>query len=232
MDAVAAIRERARHPVKTEKADDLHPGFLLRLLDEIDYGLVLVDERGRIQHANHLARHELARGRLLDGAIGEPISGATAALGQLLMAAVHGALRGRRRLLYLTHGEHTLPVAVIPLAHAVEESCGSVLLVMARQRVGDNLALQMFAREHGLTPTEESVLRALCDGREVDEIAVQHGVAQSTVRTQVRSLRDKTGANGIRQLVQRVLALPPVVPALRGGGCTARRSAAGSFQFV
>ena len=103
---------------------------------------------------------------------------------------------------------------------------------MARQRVGDNLALQMFAREHSLTPTEESVLRALCDGRDVDEIAVQHGVAESTVRTQVRSLRDKTGANGIRQLVQRVLALPPVVPALRSEGCAPRRSAAAGFQFV
>ncbi len=232
MDAVAAIRERARHPVKTEKADDLHPSFLLRLLDEIDYGLVLVDADGQVLHANHLARHELACGRLLGGAIGEPISGATSALGQQLMAAVRGALCGRRRLLYLTHGEHTLPVAVIPLTHALEDARGSVLLVMARQRVGDNLALQMYASEHGLTPTEESVLRALCDGREVDEIAVQHGVAESTVRTQVRSLRDKTGANGIRQLVQRVLALPPVVPALRGDGCAPRQPASAGFQFV
>ena len=104
MEAVADIRERTRHPVKTEKADDLPPGFLLRLLDEIDYGLVLVDEQGKIQHANHLARHELARGRLLDGAIGETITGRTAALGQQLMAAVRGALQGRRRLLLATVG--------------------------------------------------------------------------------------------------------------------------------
>ncbi|MCB2070122.1 MAG: helix-turn-helix transcriptional regulator, partial [Ottowia sp.] len=86
-----------------------------------------------------------------------------------------------------------------------------------RQRVGQSLALPMFARVHGLTPTEESVLRGLCEGMEVDEIAAEHGVAESTVRTQVRSLRDKTGAGGIRQLVQRVMALPPVVPALRTG---------------
>lgn len=232
MDAVTTRRERTRQPAKTEKADGLQPGFLLRLLDEIDYGLVLVDEHGKIKHANHLARHELACGRLLNGAIDETITGATAMLGQQLMSAVHGALQGRRRLLYLTHREHTLPVAVIPLSHAVEEPCGSVLLVMARQHASDNLVLQMFAREHGLTPTEESVLRGLCEGREVDEIAVQHGVAESTVRTQVRSLRDKTGANGIRQLVQRVLALPPVVPALRADGCAPRRSASTGFQFV
>lgn len=234
MQTAAAMRERTRPPVKTEDADDLQPGFLLRLLDEIDYGLVLVDGEGRVQHANHLARHELACARLLTGGIGESLGGCTAALSQQIMLAVQGATQGRRRLLYLSHGEHTLPVAVIPLSHALEEPCGSVLLVMARQRVGDNLALQMFAREHGLTPTEESVLRALCDGRDVDEIAVQHGVAESTVRTQVRSLRDKTGANGIRQLVQRVLALPPVVPALRGEGMAAprRRGATAALQFV
>ena len=224
MSAVITIREEGPRPVQTEEADDLQPGLLLRLLDEIDYGLVLVSAQGRVQHANHLARHELASGRLLEGGIGEALGACNAAMGQQLMAAIQGALQGRRRLLYLTHGEHVLPLAVIPLGHALEGPSRSVLLVMARQRVGDNLALQMFAREHSLTPTEESVLRALCDGRDVDEIAVQHGVAESTVRTQVRSLRDKTGANGIRQLVQRVLALPPVVPALRGCSAAVRRT--------
>ena len=233
MEAVAMVRERAHPPVKTEKADDLQPGFVLRLLDEIDYGLVLVDAQGRIQHANHLARHELATGRLLFTGQNGAVMGCNALLGDQLMEAIRGAAKGRRRLLYLTHGEHCLPVAVIPLVNELEGPQASVMLVMARQRVGDNLALQMFAREHCLTPTEESVLRALCDGREVDEIAVQHGVAESTVRTQVRSLRSKTGAHGIRQLVQSVLALPPVVPALRGGDDRgARYGAAAALRFV
>ena len=234
MQAVATVRERERNqaPVETAKADDLHPSFLLRLLDEIDYGLVLVNAQGRVQHANHLARYELATGRLLHSGPDGQIGTAAAPQTEQLVAAIHGAVQGRRRLLYLTHGEHNMPLAVIPLVHALEGPASSVLLVMARQRAGDNLALQMFAREHSLTPTEESVLRALCDGRDVDEIAIQHGVAESTVRTQVRSLRDKTGANGIRHLVQRVLALPPVVPALRGNGSPQRASALSGFQFV
>lgn len=232
MEAVAMIRNLATPPDMTDEADDLHPSFVLRLLDEIDYGLVLVNAHGRIQHANHLARHELATGRLLFQGADAVVSGCTAGLTDQLMAAIQGAVLGRRRLLYLTHGEHSMPVAVIPLSHALEGPSTTVMLVMARQRVGDNLALQMFAREHCLTPTEESVLRALCDGRDVDEIAAQHGVAESTVRTQVRSLRDKTGANGIRQLVQRVLALPPVVPALRAEGGVARRPLEQGLHFV
>ncbi|MCA0324545.1 MAG: LuxR C-terminal-related transcriptional regulator [Proteobacteria bacterium] len=212
--------------------DELQPSLALRLLDEIDYGLVLVSSRGRVLHANHLARHELAMGRLVftgdEGTIACPDTEQT----EQLLAAIEGAVHGRRRLLYLTHEEHRLPVAAIPLNHALASPTSSVLLAMARQRVGDNLTLQMFALEHNLTPTEESVLRALCDGDEVDEIAARHGVAESTVRTQVRALRDKTGARGIRQLVQRVLSLPPVVPALRAGGFVGPRPSSSTYHFV
>lgn len=218
-----------RHQAPHAAAAALEAGFLLRLLDEIDYGLVLVGPDGRVQHANHLARHELARARLISTYDGH-ITGSSAALTEQLRGAIQGASQGRRKLVYLSHGEHTMPVAVIPLVHALEDGPASVLVVLARQRVGDNLALHLFAREHNLTPAEETVLRALCDGAEVDEIAAQNGVAESTVRTQVRSLRDKTGAHGIRQLVQRVLALPPVVPALRAEGCVSRGHQ--SFQFV
>jgi DNA-binding CsgD family transcriptional regulator len=232
MEAVMTVRETRRAPPADAARGELQTGFLLRLLDEIDYGLVLVNAAGRVQHANHLARHELACGHLLSGAVGETLVACNAALGQQLLSAIQGAAQGRRRLLHLSHGEHRLPVAVIPLAHALEAPCASVLLVMARQRAGENLTLQMFAREHGLTPTEESVLRALCDGREVDEIAQQHGVAESTVRTQVRSLRDKTGSHGIRQLVQRVMSLPPVVPALRGEACFPRRAPSSPLHLV
>jgi DNA-binding CsgD family transcriptional regulator len=216
MEAIHTLKVAATRPVCSfERMDELPSDFLLRLLDEIDYGLVVVSATGKVQHANHLARHELARGTLLTVEADRSVVGSCAEITEQLTIAIQGGLRGKRRLLYLSHGDDTLPVAVIPLSPAFDHLATSVLLVMARQHLGDNLALQMFAREHGLTPTEESVLRALCDGREVDEIAHEHGVAESTVRTQVRSLRDKTGTNGIRQLVQRVLGLPPVVPALR-----------------
>jgi DNA-binding CsgD family transcriptional regulator len=232
MQTAELTTDKARPSPEHAAIGGLQSALVLRLLDEIDYGLVLVNAQGRMQHANHLARHELATGRLLFAAQGGLIAGSTAALTEQLMAAIHGAAQGRRRLLYLTQGEHCMPVAVIPLAPALETNAASVMLAMARQRVGDNLALQMFAREHCLTPTEESVLRALCDGREVDEIAVQHGVAESTVRTQVRSLRDKTGAHGIRQLVQRVLTLPPLVPALRARAGVPTGGSARSMGFV
>jgi hypothetical protein len=43
-------------------------------------------------------------------------------------------------------------------------------------------------------------------------------VALSTVRTQIGSIRTKTGAGSIRDLVRQVALLPPLVGALRGPG--------------
>ena len=227
MKAATHLGQNNPPTVRVEKVD-----VLLQVLDEVDYGLVLLDSQGQMQYANHLARHELASGRLLCLAACGIVSGSSAELTDLVMDAVLGAVQGRRRLIYLSRGEHHLPVSVIPLAPGLDAPADSVLLQMARQRVGDNLALQMFARDHSLTPTEEAVLRALCNGHAVEEIAARHRVAESTVRTQVRALRDKTGANGIRQLVQCVLSLPPMVPALRINATPSRHKNSGAWRFV
>ena len=192
------------------------PEFAWRVLEEIDYGLILVDPEGRFQHANHLARHELARARFLR--IERATVTSTSQLqSDEVMRGIRSAARGRRQMLNLRHGTERLSVACVPLFQPYEGESASVLLMLARRTGTQNLAVSFFAREHRLSPTEEAVLRSLCDGLDVQDIATAHGVCESTVRTQVRSLRDKTESSSIRQLVQRVAALPPVVPCgLRG----------------
>jgi DNA-binding CsgD family transcriptional regulator len=72
-----------------------------------------------------------------------------------------------------------------------------------------------FARSRGLTPAESEVLKLLCLGHEPAAIAARQQVAISTIRTQIGSIRAKTGVASIRELVQRVAVLPPVLGALR-----------------
>src|SRR6202012_2375644 len=45
--------------------DPLQAGMLMRVLDEIDHGLLLLDLTGRILHANYPARRELSTARVL-----------------------------------------------------------------------------------------------------------------------------------------------------------------------
>jgi len=187
------------------------PDFAWRVLEEIDYGLILLRPDGTLQHANHLARHELSRGRFLRIAA-DRVVGQTLAQTDEVLRAVTSAAQGRRQMLMLRSDDETLPVACVPLGRTYEAGAGSVLLMLARQPGIQNLNVTFFSRTHGLTPTEEAVLRALCEGLEVQDIAEAHGVSVCTVRTQVRSLRLKTGIGSMRLLVQRVASLPPMVP--------------------
>jgi DNA-binding CsgD family transcriptional regulator len=98
-----------------------------------------------------------------------------------------------------------------------------VLLVLGKRRVCAQLSVQAFARSLNLTPAETRVLELLCAGVRPTLIAQTQGVAVSTVRTQIGSIRAKTGAASISALVRQVAVLPPLVGALRGGLLPAAR---------
>ena len=91
----------------------------------------------------------------------------------------------------------------------------AVLLVLGKRQVCGQLAVQWFARVHGLTPAETRVLESLCNGLEPREVAQLNHVGLATVRTQIGSIRAKTGADSIRSLVGQVAKLPPMVSSLR-----------------
>ena len=194
--------------------DGLSQALLLRVLDEVDYGLLVIDAQGRIRHANHLARHEMSTGRVIMTHAKSLLGHSTDLTAQIQVALEH-ALRGQRRLLQLKQGDHELSMAFVPLTHPLEFDAPTVLVLLARKNACDNLALRMFARSQSLSPSEEAVLLALCRGASIPEIAADHKVAESTVRSQIKALREKTGCGSIRALMQRVHSLPPVVPALR-----------------
>lgn len=187
---------------------------LLRVFDEIDYGMLIIDAQGHILHANHLARHELANGRVIMS-YGNSLLGSSAGFTSQIQQAMESSFRGQRRLLMLVEGDKELSLAFTPLSHPLETDAPSVLVLMSRQSVSDNLAVRMFARSLNLSPSEESVLMGLCRGLQIAEIASQHGVAESTVRSQIKTLREKANAPSIRRLLHRINSLPPVVPALR-----------------
>jgi DNA-binding CsgD family transcriptional regulator len=90
------------------------------------------------------------------------------------------------------------------------------LVVLGKREVCGALSVQGYARSVHLTPAETRVLEKLCGGVRPSDIANDAGVAVSTVRTQIGSIRAKTGAASIRDLVRQVAVLPPLVGALRG----------------
>ena len=199
------------------------------LLDELDYGVVLLGQTHRVLHANRAAQAVLQTRTSLEVAEGclracRPVD--AAALAEGLAAA---AQRGLRR--FVTLGAEGARIAVVliplgpvgsPLAQATGASLLQqglqgplTLLVIGRRHLCERLSVQCFARAHKLTPAESTVLELLCEGLDPSDIATMNGVGMATVRTQVNRIREKTGAASIRRLIQQVATLPPMLSALR-----------------
>ena len=207
----------AGRPEPVRGSGGLSGDILLCVLDEIDYGVILIDARLRICHANHLARYELSTRRALCSTA-HTLRAALPAQDEQLVKAVRSAQDGHRTMVDLGEGPCHLPVAVVPLKRPLEGGsggAGEILIVCGKRQSCETLSLQFYARSRKLSAGEAAVLQGLCNGLRADDIARQNGVCVSTVRTQIASLRQKTGAASIRELVKRVASLPPLVPALR-----------------
>jgi DNA-binding CsgD family transcriptional regulator len=188
--------------------------WLTRMLDEIDYGMLLVTAEGDLRYLNHVARLEL------DGEHPLQLQGRSLRARRVvdvapLYDALAAAQRGLRRLLMLGEGEHRVSLSVVPLPQADTSGGALTLLVLGKRQVCQQLSVQGFARSVHLTPAETRVLEWLCAGVRPTDIAIRANVAVSTVRTQIGSIRSKTGAASIRELVRQVAQLPPLVGALR-----------------
>lgn len=196
------------------RTDTLVQQCLALAIDQVDHGLLVVDAGGRLLHANRVARAELTdpdHALQLDAGCVRPRQPRDAALLREALLASHS--RGLRRLVMLGEAPTALSVAVIPLpgdAGRVQ----AALLMLGKRNGRTSLATFWFARNCGLTAAEDQVLQALCGGLTPHEIAGRHGVALSTVRSQLAAIRAKTRSDSLRELVRRVAQLPPVAPTL------------------
>lgn len=199
--------------------------LLMRVLDEIDYGMLLVTARGALRYANQLALNEVLGGGPLSLAGGQVAARHTGDQGALTVA-VADALRGRRRLITLGHNGSAVSVAVLPLpCGETERSEPLALLVFGKRHTCEALTVDFYARTQGLTGAETRVLLALCQGDKPKEIASALGVAISTVRSHICSIRQKTQTGSIRELVHRVMVLPPITSAIKAPGREDRAAA-------
>lgn len=229
----APQRSASTHPLEPSELN------LLRMaLNLLDYGLVVVDsESAMVQFANALGTAALlecpdgtgtlGRGsglRLLHGRV----MAQRPADNETFRRTLDRARAGLRGFLCLGEGTQSSAVTVLPLiGRATTDTprpgtLGSAvsptyaLLVFAKQHLCDDSTMALFARERGLTSAEGQVLTQVCKGLRPAQIARNHGVRISTVRTQLRSIRMKTCCETIRELVQKLSVLPPMARQLAG----------------
>lgn len=190
--------------------------LLTRVLDEIGYGIMLATASGELRFANHTALAECAAThtiRLHDGHLQARLPRDQDSFAK----ALAGACAGQRSVLRLSSEQAPMSVAVVPLGGVAHESAGReplALLLFGKRLSCEPLSVEFYAQVHRLTLTETTVLKGLCGGLRPAAVSKELGIAVSTVRSHIGSMRLKTGASSIGQLVRMVSALPPIVPTL------------------
>lgn len=188
--------------------DGLASPLLRRLVDALDFGVLLLEPCGRLLFANRPAREALAAGDLLRIDGGRLMLHGAAAQ-HALVTALANAAAGESRLLCVGGGVPTTKLALAPWDRG-RDGTPVLLGTLQTGERSDWPALRAFARERHLTASEAVVLQMLVLGDQPHQIAARRGSSESTVRTQIKALLEKTGTHSMRELVVEVLHLPPM----------------------
>ncbi len=198
----------AADPTVTEDALTL----MRCVLEHVDYGLALIHMASRRMHFANTPALLAMTGTgsrssglcLVDGRVGTVRSDDNWQLDRIITLARAGV----RGLLNLATQEGKTNVAVVPIASPARHD--DALLLFPKRQLCDSSSMALFARSCELTAAEANVLSAICSGLRPQDIAARHGVQISTVRSQLRSIRQKTRSGSIRELVETVSRLPPM----------------------
>jgi DNA-binding CsgD family transcriptional regulator/PAS domain-containing protein len=184
-------------------------------LDGLSAGLVLIAADGRIVHSNAAASDMLNAGDFLRSNSGR-LTTSDKHVDKLLNDSFAGAVDGDAGIgvkgiaLPLTAGTGERYVAhVLPLTSGARRRAGTAYTATAaifvrKAALETPAAPEVILKTFKLTPTELRVLLAIVDVGGIPEVAVRLGVAETTVKTHVKRLFEKTGKNRQADLVKLV----------------------------
>ncbi|HUF75910.1 MAG TPA: LuxR C-terminal-related transcriptional regulator, partial [Longimicrobiales bacterium] len=194
-------------------------GALLTLVDRVTGGVVLVDREGRVVHANPEAVRLFAEG---DGVLRSEgrlvaVDARTAPMlrGAIARASAEssdGPATGDLLLLPRPPGRRPLEVAITPLpVDSLSERSAfrpllanlghpaAAILISDAERIHDRFA-HAIGKLYELTPAEAAIATAIAQGARVSSIALERGVSEQTVRSQLKSVFEKTGTSSQGEL--------------------------------
>jgi DNA-binding CsgD family transcriptional regulator len=174
-------------------------------LETIGLPAGVLDPHGRLFVANGLFE-ALVPGVFVDRNAGLELAdvGANTVFANALPAAIANQRNVPLSIpLRAADGHPPMIVHIVPIRGVANDvfSRASVVMFVTPVVVADVPTAKVIQGLFDLTPTEARVARALGRGDTVAEIAARHGVAQPTVRNQIREIFAKTGVNRQADLV-------------------------------
>jgi DNA-binding CsgD family transcriptional regulator len=212
------IAPHIRRAVLIDRMFEFKAGEVATFVDALDglsTGMYLVDADGRLIHANAAGSALLAAGDILRSIGGRLVASETRVqrtLRDVFAAASQGdaalGIRGIAVSLTGKDGEryvaHALPLTSGARRRGGLDRAAAAALFVRRAVLVASSASQVIGETFKLTPTELRVLLAITEIGGIPEVATAFGVADTTVRTHVNRLFEKTGATRQADLVKLV----------------------------
>ena len=180
--------------------------MLLGILDHFAIGILLVNERGSVLHANSAARALLAKELQLAGAASDmfPFGRVKGCVRSVLSRAT-----GRALALRSTETDRPLFVTVTPIHSGMDDASPSTswpsqaaLVILCDLDSPASLPVASMAEAYGLTEAEARVAQAASGGAGIGDIAHQLGLSPNTVKTHLRRIYEKTGTKRQAELAR------------------------------
>lgn len=166
-------------------------------LDHLSSGVILLDRKARVQYVNRTANQIIAEG---DGLTQGPsgLRTTTSATTKALKQAIGDALKtaGSGQMISITRSLRRpllLQTCSLETRDADDAPAVAIFVVDPEQR--PRLTPDAAAKMYGLTPSEARLAAALVDGKRLDEIGQEFGVAPTTISFHLQNLFRKTHTN-------------------------------------
>ncbi|TPQ36431.1 hypothetical protein C2U70_12755 [Bradyrhizobium guangdongense] len=194
-------------------------GMLSAALDLLSIGVILVDGASRIVHANAAGKELLRVSNAIRcdrGTLACRDIRATAELMRAVADAAKGDARRPATVLPIARTDGgDLVASVLPLgppARGDRAACARASVAVFLQPLGEATLFprELFAKRFDVSPAECRVLELLTEGMTLRETAAELGISESTARTHLQKLLQKTGTGRQAALIR--LAVTAVAP--------------------
>ena len=215
MGLVAPHMRRAVLIGKVVDLQKIEAAMLADTLDGLAAAMLLVEAGGRIVHANAAGYALLAEARILrtsDGKLITGDAGANSALQEIFAAAANGDLalgaNGIAVPLTMPNGErhvaHVLPLTSGARRRANAAYAAVAAVFIRRAELVAPSPPELIAKSYRLTPSELRVLLAVVEVGGVPEVALALGISETTVKTHLQRVFEKTASKRQVDLVKLV----------------------------
>jgi len=182
-------------------------------LDGLSAGMLFVDSSGRITHANAAGQAMIANGNVLRAPLGRLAASdldVNRVLQDTFLAAAAGdaaiGVKGVAVPLVARDGERYV-AHVLPLSSGARRSAGvsyaaAAVLFVQKAALATHSLPEAIAKTYRLTAMEVRILLAIVEVGGAPQVAETLGIGESTVKTHLKRLYEKTGARRQADLVK------------------------------